>query len=74
MALVTRLADHFAVSVADLVGEAIESPEADKQLQRMFRQAQQLDPVERAILDDMMKSLLNRRKARDKHSTRSNSS
>jgi hypothetical protein len=27
----------------------------------MFRQAQQLDTSERAILDDMMKSLLKRR-------------
>jgi transcriptional regulator with XRE-family HTH domain len=62
MALVTRLADHFGVSVAFLVGEEIESSDADGQLQRMFRQAQELDPGERAILDDMMKSLLKRRK------------
>jgi transcriptional regulator with XRE-family HTH domain len=61
MALVTRLADHFGVSVAFLAGEDIESADADRQLQRMFRQAQQLDPTEREILDDMMKSLLKRR-------------
>jgi transcriptional regulator with XRE-family HTH domain len=61
MALVTRLADHFGVSVAYLVGEDIESPDEGGQLQRMFRQAKQLDPNERAILDDMMKSLLTRR-------------
>jgi transcriptional regulator with XRE-family HTH domain len=61
MALVTRLADHFGVSVAFLAGEDVESPDADRQLQRMFRQAQQLDANERAILDDMMKSLLKRR-------------
>jgi len=61
MALVTRLADHFGVSVAYLVGEDIESPDADGQLQRMFRQATQLDRHERDILDDMMKSLLKRR-------------
>ena len=63
MALVTRLADHFGVSVAYLVGEDIESADADGQLQRMFRQARQLDPAERGILDDMMKSLLKRRTA-----------
>lgn len=61
MALVSRLADHFGVSVAYLVGEDIESPDADGQLQRMFRQAGQLGPNERNILDDMMKSLLKRR-------------
>src|SRR5262249_50107777 len=61
MALVTRLADHFGVSVAYLVGEDVESADADKQLQRMFRQAQKLAPNERAILDDMMQSLLKRR-------------
>ena len=64
MALVTRLADHFGVSVAHLVGEDIESNDADPTLQRMFRQAQELDRTERAILDDMMKSLLKRRQQR----------
>jgi len=61
MALVTRLADHFGVSVAFLAGKDVESSDADRQLQQMFRQAQQLDASERAILDDMMKSLLKRR-------------
>ena len=61
MALVTKLADHFGVTVAFLVGEDIESADADRELQRMFRQAQQLDPNERAILNDMMQSLLKRR-------------
>lgn len=60
MHLVERLADHFKVSVAFLVGEDVEAPDADKDLQRMFRQAQQLDPREREILDDMMQSLLRR--------------
>ncbi len=61
MALVTRLADHFGVSVAFLVGEDIEASDADVELQRMFRQAKQLDTHEREILDDMMRSLLKRR-------------
>ena len=61
MALVERLANHFAVTVAYLVGEDIHAPDADPQLQRMFRQAAALDPNERGILDDMMQSLLKRR-------------
>jgi transcriptional regulator with XRE-family HTH domain len=64
MALVTRLADHFGVSVSYLVDEEIEAPDADTELQRMFRQAKNLDPAERAILDDMMQSLLRRRQQR----------
>lgn len=59
MALVTRLADHFGLSVSYLVGEDVEAPEEEAQLQRMFRQAKALDARERKILDDMMQSLLN---------------
>lgn len=61
MGLVTRLADHFGVTIAFLVGEDPESKDAEPDLQRMFRQAAQLDENERKILDDMMKSLLKRR-------------
>jgi hypothetical protein len=61
MGLVTKLADHFGVTVAYLAGEDVESPDADPDLQRMFRQAQKLDPADRAILNDMMLSLLRRR-------------
>ena len=61
MALVTRLADHFDVSVTFLVGEDMDAEDADTDLQRMFRQAKELEPGERAILDDMMQSLLKRR-------------
>ncbi len=61
MDLITKLADHFGVTVAYLAGEDIESADADPQLQRLFRQAQQLGKHERAILEDMMQSLLKRR-------------
>jgi transcriptional regulator with XRE-family HTH domain len=61
VALVTKLADHFGVSVAFLVSEEIESPDADTELQRMFRQAQELEPHERAILNDLMQSLFKQR-------------
>lgn len=61
MELVTKLADHFGVSVAMLVGEDAKAKDADPQLQRMFRQAQDLKPNERQILDDMMQTLLRNR-------------
>ncbi len=63
MSLVTRLADHFGVSVSFLVGEQVDAPDADVELARMFRQAQQLDERERRILDDMMQTLLKSRPA-----------
>jgi len=61
MALVTRLADHFGVTVAYLAGEDIESSDADRDLQRMFRQAESLDDRERAIMDSMLQTLLEHR-------------
>jgi len=39
MALVTRLADHFGVSIRYLVGEDVDADDADEELARMFRQA-----------------------------------
>ena len=65
MGLVTRLADHFGVSVSYLVDEDLASPDADDDLVRMFRQAKELEPEDRVIIDDMMQSLLKRRKHRD---------
>ena len=61
MVLVTRLADHFGVSVAMLMGEDAKAKDADPQLQRMFRQAQKLKANERQMLDDMMQTLLRNR-------------
>lgn len=61
MELVTRLADHFDVTVSYLMGEDIEADDASVELQSMFRQAQKLEDHERKILNDMMKSLLERR-------------
>lgn len=51
MALVTRLADHFEVSISYLIGEDPAAPDADDGLIRMFRQAQELDPDDHEILD-----------------------
>jgi transcriptional regulator with XRE-family HTH domain len=61
MALVTRLADHFGVSIRTLVGEDVEGSE-DEDLARMFRQARDLSPNDRALLDDMVQVLLRRRR------------
>ena len=58
MGLVTRLADHFKVTVSYLVGEQIDAEDAEADLARMFRQAQSLNPNERRILDEMMQTLL----------------
>src|SRR5215207_6268807 len=63
MALVTRLADHFNVSIRYLVGEDVNADDADETLARMFRQASELAPEDRAILDDMMQAMLKRRRA-----------
>ena len=60
MALVTRLADHFGMSLATLVGE--DPAVDDGKIGRMFRQAHQLAPEDIALLDDMMQSLLKRRR------------
>ena len=62
MSLVTRLADHFGVSVASLVGEDLLAGDADPGIARMFRQAGELEPEDLAFLDEMMQSLLRRRR------------
>ena len=61
MTLVKRLADHFGLSVASLMGEDPAASGVDPQLGRMFRQAKDLQPDDVAILDDLMQSLLKRR-------------
>lgn len=58
MGLVTRLADHFRVTVSYLVGEQVDAEDTEADLARMFRQAQSLHPNERRILDEMMQTLL----------------
>ncbi|MCH7693833.1 MAG: helix-turn-helix transcriptional regulator [Proteobacteria bacterium] len=62
--LLAKLADHFKVTITSLVGEDLEADGADEQLMRMFRQAGELEEQDRAVLDDMIRSMLKRRKAR----------
>ena len=62
MALVTRLADHFGLSLATLVGEDPAADDAAGQIGRMFRQAGELTADDLALLDEMMQTLLKRRR------------
>jgi transcriptional regulator with XRE-family HTH domain len=62
MALVTRLADHFGLSLATLVGENPQADDSKGQIGRMFRQAGELAPDDLALLDEMMQTLLKRRR------------
>jgi transcriptional regulator with XRE-family HTH domain len=61
MALVSRLADHFGLSLVAMVGEDPSAEDAGE-IGRMFRQARDLDPDDLALLDDMMRTMLKRRK------------
>ncbi len=63
--MLTKLADHFQVTIRFLVGEELESEGGDEELMRMFRQVGQLEDKDREVLDDMIQALLKRRKARD---------
>ncbi len=54
MALLTRLADHFRVSIRYLIDEDIEAHDGNEDLARMFRQARALDDHDRRVLDDML--------------------
>jgi transcriptional regulator with XRE-family HTH domain len=71
--LLTRLADHYRVSLASIVGEDPQvldrilqgDPEAsrDDQLMRMFRQLQSLPERDRAMIDHMIRGMIEHRRA-----------
>lgn len=61
--LLEKLADHYDVTVASLVGEDLQA--GDEQLMRMFRQAGKLNARERAVLDGVLKTLLDQQKSDD---------
>lgn len=56
MDLLTKLADHFETSVAALVGEDPNDAE-DPQMVAMFRNLKTLKPEQRAVINDMIKSM-----------------
>lgn len=58
MQLVERLADHFGVTVAYLVGEDPKAKDANPVIARLFRQAEKLDDHGLALLDHMMQGLI----------------
>jgi transcriptional regulator with XRE-family HTH domain len=61
--MLTKLANHFGVTIRSLVGEDTESSD-DEKLAMMFRQAGDLGPNDRAVLEDMIRSMLARNRNR----------
>lgn len=63
--LLTKLADHFQVTVASLIGEDPGASGEDEEVMRMFRQVGELEEHDKATLDDMIQSMLKRKRERD---------
>ena len=59
--LVRKLADHFEVSIASLVGEKPDEGSDDEQLLVMYRDLKSLDPKDRVVLGDIIKGMQKRR-------------
>jgi transcriptional regulator with XRE-family HTH domain len=62
--VIQRLADHFGVSVASLVGEDINAEDTNQKIGRMFRLASNLDPQDLETIDDMIEVFIRRKKER----------
>lgn len=62
LSVLKGLANHFGVTVSFLVDDSSERQKSDPQLTRMFRDASELDPTDRNIIEDMIKSMKQRRK------------
>ncbi|MEM7120542.1 MAG: helix-turn-helix transcriptional regulator [Pseudomonadota bacterium] len=63
--ILSSLADHFKVTVADLAGENPSAAGGDAEVMRMFRQVGKLSDNDRAMLDDMIQVMLKRQRERD---------
>lgn len=61
--MLTKLANHFGVTIRSLVGEDPESSDDDK-LAMMFRQAGELGENDRAVLEVMIREMVNRNRTR----------
>jgi len=59
--LVTKLADHFGVSVSHLLGEDPASAAEDPELITMFRDLKQVTDSDRELLKGMIKMMKQRR-------------
>ena len=55
--LLTKLAEHFAVPVAQLIGEDPDASQEDQELVAMFRDLKDLTPRDREILRSTMQSM-----------------
>jgi transcriptional regulator with XRE-family HTH domain len=60
--LVKRLADHFSVTLASLVGEDPNAPDEDEELLVMWREIKGLDPKDRETLSLLIRSMRERRR------------
>lgn len=61
--MLTKLANHFGVTIRSIVGEDPDSSPDDK-LAMMFRQAGDLGENDRAVLEVMIREMLNRNRSR----------
>lgn len=57
--LLRRLAEHFNVTVAGLVGETLEG--GDEQLLKMYRDLKDLSEADRALIEDVIASMKKRK-------------
>lgn len=57
--LLKRMAEHFGVTIASLVGETLE--EADEQLLKMHRDLQELSDTDRAVIEDVIAGMKKRK-------------
>ena len=61
--LLRRLAEHFGVTVAGLVGETLEG--GDEQLMKMYRDLKGLSEADRALIEDVIASMKKRKAGRN---------
>jgi len=57
--LLRRLAEHFGVTVAGLVGETLEG--GDERLMKMYRDLKDLSEADRALIEDVIASMKKRK-------------
>jgi transcriptional regulator with XRE-family HTH domain len=61
MELIRKLADHFGVAVATLIGEDPESSQEDSELVAMFRDLKSVTDSDRELLKAMLETMKRRR-------------
>lgn len=61
--LLKRLAGHFGITVAGLVGETLEA--GDEQLMKMHRDLKDLSEADRALIEDLIASMKKRKASKN---------